>query len=251
MELVRIETDAAGIQRIRLDRPKVNAQNVALLEQLGAAFAQAEADAAVRGVLLCATGRCFSAGLDLREVVEISASGGLEDFLRGFEDTYRGVFFFDKPLACAVAGHGVAGGAVLPLMADHLALLDDPTVKFGLTELAVGVPFPQVAFEAVRLALSPRALRSLVYGGAVTGMPEAHGAGVGDVLTEDPEAAAYEWLATVSSRPLRTFRIAKRQIRAEARARSLEGARGTVRRKEIVDALTSVEVAEALAGALA
>ncbi len=251
MEHLRIETDAAGIRRIRLDRPKVNAQNAALLGELGAAFEQAGADDAVRGVLLCAEGRCFSAGLDLREVVQISASGGLEDFLRGFEDTYRAVFFFDKPLACAVAGHGVAGGAVLPLMADHLALRNDPAVKFGLTELAVGVPFPQVAFEAVRLALSPRALRSLIYGAGVLPLPEAYALGAGDVLTDDPEAAAYEWLATVSSRPLRTFRIVKREMRAEAWSRSRAGAPGTVGREELVAALTSPEVAEALAGALA
>ena len=251
MEHLRIETDDAGIRRIRLHRPKVNAQNAALLGQLGEAFERAGADAAVRGVLLCAEGRCFSAGLDLREVVQIAAAGGLEDFLRLFEEAYRSVFFFDKPLACAVAGHGVAGGAVLPLMADHLALSGDPSFKFGLTELAVGVPFPQVAFEALRLSLSPRALRTLVYGAGVMPLPEAYALGVGDALADDPEAAAYTWLTHVASRPLRTFQVVKRAMRAEAWDRSREAAPGAVRREELVETLTSAEVAAALAGALA
>lgn len=250
MEHLKIETDAKGIRRIRLARPKVNAQNAALLTELITAFGAAEEDAAVRGVLLCAQGRCFSAGLDLREVANVASSGRLAEFMETFEGAYRRIFMFEKPLACAVAGHGIAGGAVLPLMSDHLAFANNDEAKFGLTELAVGVPFPQVAFEAVRLALPPRALRDLLFTARVMPLPQAYAIGVGDALVDDPEAACATWLETVTSRPLNTFRIVKRQVRAEAWARSQEGAPNTVPRAEIVAALTSAEVAQALLAAL-
>lgn len=250
MEHLKIETDTEGIRRIRLARPKVNAQNAALLSELIAAFGAAEEAPEVRGVLLCAEGRCFSAGLDLREVAQVASSGRLAQFMEEFEGAYRRIFLFAKPLACAVAGHGIAGGAVLPLMADHLVFADNAEAKFGLTELAVGVPFPQVAFEAVRLALPPRALRDLLFTARVMPLPEAYALGVGDGLVDDPEAACLQWLQTVASRPLNTFRIVKREVRAEAWARSVEGAPNTVARAEIIGALTSAEVAQALMAAL-
>ncbi len=250
MDHLKIETDDKGICKIRLARPKVNAQNSALLAELIEAFGAASEDAAVRGVLLCAEGRCFSAGLDLREVAQVASSGRLAEFMEKFEGAYRRIFLFEKPLACAVAGHGIAGGAVLPLMADHLAFADNPDAKFGLTELAVGVPFPQVAFEAVRLALPPRALRDLLFTARVMPLPEAYALGAGDALADDPEAECQAWLETVTSRPLNTFRIVKREVRAEAWARSQDGTPGTVTRAEIMEALTSAEVAQALMAAL-
>ena len=250
MEHLKIETDSRGIRRIRLSRPKVNAQNAAMLRELISAFGQASEDDAVRGVLLCAEGRCFSAGLDLRELAQVASSGRLAEFMEEFEGAYRQVFFFEKPLACAVAGHGIAGGAVLPLMADYLAFVNNPDAKFGLTELAVGVPFPQVAFEAVRLAVSPQALRTMLYGAGVVPLPIAHSMGIGDAVVEDPEAACDDWLRMVTSRPLNTFKIVKREVRAEAWARSVDGAPGTVPRSEIIETLMSAEVAQALMAAL-
>ncbi|KOS55914.1 MULTISPECIES: enoyl-CoA hydratase [Rhodococcus] len=58
--------DAGRIVRIMLDRPKQrNAQNRGLLVELGEAYARAEADDAVRVVILAGHGPAFSAGHDL------------------------------------------------------------------------------------------------------------------------------------------------------------------------------------------
>src|SRR6202000_3487713 len=66
-ELVAYETlDEGRIARIWLNRPDAhNAQSRGLLVQLDEAFLRAEADDAVRVVILAARGKNFSAGHDL------------------------------------------------------------------------------------------------------------------------------------------------------------------------------------------
>src|SRR5262245_33651345 len=148
-----------GIAEVVLNRPKVNAMNRALIEELGQAFGRISTDSAIRGALLRAEGRCFSAGLDLKELAAYSREE-LASFLGLFDTGIGPVFSCTKPVAAAVRGHAIAGGLVLALCADFLALAPGD-YKLGLTELLVGVSFPREAFEIVRVALPPRALRRL------------------------------------------------------------------------------------------
>src|ERR1700745_3917104 len=66
-ERITYETlDDGRIARITLNRPEArNAQSRGLLVELGDAFLKAEADDAVRVVILCGTGPPFSSGHDL------------------------------------------------------------------------------------------------------------------------------------------------------------------------------------------
>ena len=68
--MVRAETrDRIG--RIALDRPeKKNAFTAEMYRQLGEALAAADADAAVRVVLLHGTRECFSAGNDVGDFLK-------------------------------------------------------------------------------------------------------------------------------------------------------------------------------------
>ena len=63
-------------------------------------------------------------------------------------------------MIAAVTGHAIAGGLVLALGADmRVASLEG---RYGLTEVKVGVPYPQAAIGLVRAELAPQAARSLV-----------------------------------------------------------------------------------------
>jgi enoyl-CoA hydratase len=78
-QYIRYETlDDGVIARITLDRPRTrNAQNRGLLVELGDAFMQAEADDAVRVVILCGAGPLFSSGHDMgsREAIQEQRPG--------------------------------------------------------------------------------------------------------------------------------------------------------------------------------
>src|SRR5262249_54709937 len=120
MAFVKISVED-GVADIVLDRPKVNALNRALLEELGSAFERVTKDSEIRGALLRSEGRSFSAGLDLKEVAGFEREN-MEDFLKLFDRGVNPVFSCPKPLAVAVQGHAIAGGLVLALCADFLAL---------------------------------------------------------------------------------------------------------------------------------
>jgi enoyl-CoA hydratase len=64
---VRIEQDG-DVRVIAMDRPPVNAINLALIEELTAAFAAARDDDACRAIVFTGSEGVFSAGIDTREV---------------------------------------------------------------------------------------------------------------------------------------------------------------------------------------
>ena len=232
MKALRIEK-TRPIAELILDRPPVNAMDGELLAELAQACASLERDNAVHGVLVRGEGKCLSAGLDLAAVVALDRAAA-EAFFARFDAAFAAALGFYKPMAVAVDGHAIAGGMVLALCGDFVAV-GRGAHKVGLTELAVGVAFPRVAFEIVRLSLPSRALRLLVYGAAAVPVAEAFDLGFGDVLVDDAGAAARTWLQHAAARPQDAFRLAKGMHRAEAIARC--AATTESERRELVDAV--------------
>ena len=203
-----------GNAEIVLNRPKVNAMSRALLAELRDAFLQINADDSIRGALIRSDGNAFSAGLDLKEVATLDFDASA-DFVDLMDESFTQPFTYPKPLAIAVQGHAIAGGLVLALTADFFAM-QTGDYKIGLTELQVGVPFPRVAFEIVRNALPPRALRKLINEADTYPPQEIWELGVGDALVDDPVEACREYLAKVTTRPLDTYMFVKAQRRKDA-----------------------------------
>ena len=150
-------------------------------------------------------------------------------------------------MAAAVQGHAIAGGAILALMADFCALKNGPA-RFGTTELAVGVPFPQVAWDAMHAAVPPRTLRRLVYTAELFDFKSAYEMGVGDVLSEEPEEDARAWLKKVSSFPRETFQHTKQQMRQKASQKFSVPELGEMSRVQAI--MQTEEVRDALTNAL-
>jgi enoyl-CoA hydratase len=71
MDFKTIRYDVEGpVLTITMDRPDVaNAQDTTLIDEVDAAFDAADADDAVRVVVLAGAGNHFSAGHDLKELV--------------------------------------------------------------------------------------------------------------------------------------------------------------------------------------
>jgi enoyl-CoA hydratase len=127
-----------AVATITMNRPDVaNAQNTALIDDLDAAFDEADADDNVRVVVLAASGKHFSSGHDLKELV---GSEGEIDHWRAMRETPEGklrhekVMYFDrclkiynfrKPTIAAVQGSCVAAGLMLACMCDLIVAADD------------------------------------------------------------------------------------------------------------------------------
>lgn len=216
MEHVRIVRDGP-LAEVVLDRPKVNAMNLALLGDLAAAFEEVTRDASIAGVLVRGEGKTLSAGLDLKEVAGLDESS-IDAFLDRLDRAFTAAYSYPRPLAVAVTGHAIAGGMVLALCADYLSI-GRGEHKLGLTELAVGVPFPPVALEIVRAGLPLRAFNKLTLEAEIHAADACFEMGVGDALVDDPVADARRWLEVVTARPRVAFEYVKRLRRQQVNQR--------------------------------
>ncbi len=125
-----------GVAVIRLNRPQaLNALNGQLMDELTAALDAAEADDAVRCIVITGSDRAFAAGADIKEMAS-----------KGYVDVYREDFITRnwervtrcrKPVIAAVAGYALGGGCELAMMCDFIIAADN--AKFGQPEITLGV----------------------------------------------------------------------------------------------------------------
>jgi enoyl-CoA hydratase len=203
--------DRDGIALVCLDHGKVNALDVELLHAISAAMAEV-ADA--RAVVLTGTGRTFSAGVDLRRVVDGGAEY-LREFLPALSEALLSVFDCPRPLVAAVNGHAIAGGCVLAAAADA-RLMSAGTI--GLTELLVGVPFPIAALEIVRHATGPKA-SALALTGKALDAEQAVAIGLVDevVIADDLLDLACIRAEALATLPPDVYATTKEQLHRPAR----------------------------------
>ena len=142
---IRYEVDGP-IAVITLARPNAaNAQNSQMIDELDAAFDAADADDAVRVVVLAADGKHFSAGHDLKEILagtekwaamRATPEGKLRHEQVMYWDKLVKIRDFRKPTIAAVQGTCAAAGLMLACMCDLIIAADD--AKFSNPVLRMG-----------------------------------------------------------------------------------------------------------------
>lgn len=223
---------ADGVTVVELAHGKVNAIDVELAEAVSATFGDLAAGGAPP-VVLTGAGTCFSAGVDLRRLVD----GGreyVERFMPALTRAFLAVFDYPGPLVAAIGGHCLAGGYVLAAGCDlRLAARDAGAI--GLTELAAGVPFPAAALEIVRAAVGPPVARELVLTAARLDPAEAAARGVVDTLVDGPSLIdeALRRARALGAVPRAAYGLSKRQLHRPA---SLAIAEATAAYEAQVDA---------------
>ncbi len=167
MDTLRIEARAGhhrGVAQVTMARPAVfNAFDEAMIGELDAAFAQLEADPAVRVIVLAGEGRHFSAGADLQWMRRASEAGldwNLAD-ARRFAAMLARIERCSKPTVARVQGAALGGGVGLTAVCDiaiaaHNASFAVSEAKFGILPSVIG-PYVTNAVgkrQARRLALT-------------------------------------------------------------------------------------------------
>ncbi len=158
---------------LTLNRPKVNALNSAIMDELRRAILDLKADAGVRVVILTgAGGKAFVAGADINELATLSP-------LEGKDHTARGQHVLDliehmgKPVIAAVNGFALGGGCELA-MACTLRIAAD-TATFGQPEVNLGLmPGYGGTQRLPRLVGRTRALDLLLTGRHITAAEALH-----------------------------------------------------------------------------
>ena len=139
------------VSLITLNRPdKLNAISAELLDQLVAAFARADAEAATSVVLLRAEGRSFCAGYDIGAKAP-EANDWRSDPIKAHKHLAHQLDFemvpwnLKKPVIASVQGHVMGGGCELVMLCDLTiaadnAVFGEPEVRFSSVGPAIVMP---------------------------------------------------------------------------------------------------------------
>jgi len=126
--------DRVGL--ITLNRPKqMNALNPQLMQELGEALQDLDADDGVGAIVITGSEKAFAAGADI---------GAMKDF--SYMDAYRSDYItrdwehirrIRKPIVAAVAGYALGGGNELAMMCDIVIAAE--SARFGQPEINLGI----------------------------------------------------------------------------------------------------------------
>ena len=206
-----------GVAVLSADRPPANALDLALLEEIVAAV-QPFANDPPRALVLAGRPGFFSAGVDLK----LAPTYEPEDRRRmvsAINAMALGVYELPCPVVGAITGHAVAGGLVLALCTD--LRVASSAGRYGLTEVKVGIDYPQAAIGVVRAELAPHAARRLALGSELLGASECLHLGVFDELAEpnDVLPRALELATSPAAFPREIYARTKRELRAATATR--------------------------------
>jgi enoyl-CoA hydratase len=140
MDFQNILTETQGaIQTITINRPnQLNALNKLTIEELSAAFKDAEANAEVRVIIITGSGeKAFVAGADIKEFANFNVEQGAELARMGQESLFNLVENLRTPVIAAVNGFALGGGLELAMSA-HIRICSE-NAKMGLPEVSLGV----------------------------------------------------------------------------------------------------------------
>jgi cyclohexa-1,5-dienecarbonyl-CoA hydratase len=194
-----VEKDG-GLLRLRLDRPKANIVDAAMIAALRSALVLHLPAARLRAVLLDAEGPNFSFGASVEEHLPESCARMLHEL----HALLRQILGSPVPVLVAVRGQCLGGG--LELAAAGHRIFASPGAKLGQPEIKLAV-FPPAASCLLPERIGQARAEDLLFSGRSIGGEEAHRIGLVDDLAEDPSAAALayydEFLAPLSASSLR------------------------------------------------
>jgi enoyl-CoA hydratase len=154
----------------------------------------------------------FSAGLDLADMYQRCSARLRPPIDKFMFDTLRqGItapLHCSKPVACSLDGHAIAGGIILALACDYIAIGTRKPFRIGVTELAVGVPFPRIPLEIIRHQVEPQLAQRLIFDATTFSSDEF---AIRCDRSDAPDDAARRWLTMVGERPLQGFQISKKK----------------------------------------
>jgi 3-hydroxyacyl-CoA dehydrogenase len=210
--LARVRIEDRGVVRVvLLDNPPVNALSFALSAELCTVLAAAEADPAVRSVVLTGANGSFSGGADINDFnTEPTAE------TKTVRDAIALVEKSEKTYVAAIEKNALGGGLELALACDYR--IATAATKVGFPEIKLGlIPGAGGTQRLPRLIGAQDALQLMLTGENLSAA-DAHAKGLIDVaVAGDPVDAAIEMLAGVG------VELRKRRVSARATELGITG----------------------------
>jgi enoyl-CoA hydratase len=209
-EFVRLEV-ADGVGTLRLDRPKMNALNVQVQEEIRAAAAEAGERDDVKAVVVYGGEKVFAAGADIKEMADMQ----YVDMVRrsgALQSSFSAVARIPKPVIAAVTGYALGGGCELALCADVRFAAEDAVL--GQPEILLGIIPGAGGTQRLTRLVGPSKAKDIIFTGRFVKAEESLAIGLVDrVLPADQVyAEAHAWAARFSNAASYALRAAKESI---------------------------------------
>jgi enoyl-CoA hydratase/carnithine racemase len=209
-EFVRLEV-SDGVGTLRLDRPKMNALNVQVQEEIRAAATEATDRDDVKAVVVYGGEKVFAAGADIKEMADMSytdmvkRSGPLQSALSA-------VARIPKPVIAAVTGYALGGGCELALCADVRYAAEDAVL--GQPEILLGIIPGAGGTQRLSRLVGPSKAKDIIFTGRFVKATEALEIGLVDKVypADQVYAEAVAWASRFSNAASYALRAAKESI---------------------------------------
>jgi cyclohexa-1,5-dienecarbonyl-CoA hydratase len=208
---IKIEIDeSTGIGKIILSRPPLNILNIEMMEELNTAlagFQHHSTSEPLKVIVIAASGKAFSAGVDIADHTEDK----VHEMLAVFHKIFENLRSLEIPTVAMVQGAALGGGCEIAACCDMLLASDKAT--FGQPEIKVGV-FPPVAAVVFPKLIGLKKAYELLMTGEVISAQEAHRLGLVNAVfpAEDFEARADKFVKDIAKNSAVVLRITKRSI---------------------------------------
>ena len=212
MATVNLEV-SGGVGTIRLDRPPMNALDIAVQDGLRELAEEAGRRDDVRAVILYGGEKVFAAGADIKEMREMDHAGMVVRS-RALQEAFTAVARIPKPVVAAITGYALGGGCELTLCADFRIAGDD--AKLGQPEILLGLIPGAGGTQRLARLIGPSRAKDLIFTGRQVRADEALAIGLVDRVV--PAAEVYEqahaWAAKLAKGPSLALRAAKESVDA-------------------------------------
>ncbi|WP_255952055.1 enoyl-CoA hydratase/isomerase family protein [Streptomyces odontomachi] len=202
---------ADGVGTLRLDRPPMNALNIAIQDRLKELAEEAAERADVRAVVVYGGPKVFAAGADIKEMRDMDHAAMVERS-RGLQDSFTAVARIPKPVVAAITGYALGGGCELTLCADYRIAAD--SAKIGQPEILLGLIPGAGGTQRLARLIGPSRAKDLIFTGRQVSADEALTLGLVDRVV--PAAEVYEqahaWAARLAKGPALALRAAKEAV---------------------------------------
>lgn len=207
---VHLEVDE-GVGTIRLDRPPMNALNVAIQDRLRELAEEASRRDDVRAVVLRGSEKVFAAGADIKEMRDMDHAAMVVRS-RALQESFTAVARIPKPVVAAVTGYALGGGCELALCADYRIAAEN--AKLGQPEIQLGLIPGAGGTQRLARLIGPSRAKDLIFTGRHVRAPEAFTLGLVDrvVPAEEVFAQAHAWAAALAKGPALALRAAKESV---------------------------------------
>jgi len=185
--IVHLDVDH-GVAVLAIDNPPVNALGHSVRAGLVEALGRAEADPAVKVIVLACRGRTFSAGADITEFGAPPRDPGLHEVIERFDACA-------KPTIAALFGTTLGGGLELA-MGCHYRVATE-TARMGLPEVKLGLLPGAGGTQRLPRLIGPEKAVAAIVSGRMIGAKAALADGLIDAIVADPVQGAVAFAHTI------------------------------------------------------